>query len=798
MSSNKAFGRGTWGNGLIGRLRGRYYDGALYNNWLGPTTNIGDKGPIQRGRSLFGRIGSGIQGARLGARNARQSRLGAAFLGSENRKGFQGSATGTMGTMLGLGMLANYASPEAQGFLSAGSMVGMMNPLAGLAIGLGGTALTAKTAGGGALAGAGAGAAIGTMIAPGVGTVVGTVIGTVVGTTMGIINKAKDEKKKVREAMESLMNDVIVDNLKSMQVKMLDQGFVGKSAILSEAGAMSSDLKRVTDFMGQFGPGQSKEMVQAMFDNQKQLGISMSNEELETMLKRPEEASKMAAKHADKTDALNKMNKIYGNRLKELTSLTGKSEMEIEKMAMEMGVNLYDATADFNEILKKLGITTEMTREQMRGLQMDMAIKGLSVFDEKIKELDTPEVLDEQARAFRDMYDAAIDNKDTLSDKDLMTFFKDMMPNFLNFAGGGLQGALQAKKLFGKGGTEFKRKEMINGVEVTSPFFGMEDLFNKGAAGNAVQGYIDSTIATGSTQLGGNLNSMLYNAGGGKFQVDSKLFGTALQNMDADTAGMLVSAIQDGTLFADYNMENLTQQNIMDALSKFGVDPASIGLRASKTGDDLQISLDEMPDELRKTYEGIITLFQNFFDSRDSTVPEWMTNEFIKARAAELPPDTFSSRGKGIGDTVTSRLSQTMGRHSQMDGMITGKRTVTSAWRNFALGSPSSDHVMGRAYDLTGQNLGGYARLVRTGGGFAEFHGSNAGRHLHVVPGPGPYGDVVAPKPIGITPVSTGSGSTVINLTQNIQAGPNATPEAIAKMAVTHFKMMLDNERQRA
>ena len=798
LSSNKGYGRGTWGTGWIGRKRKQYYDSAFYNNWMAKQSNIGDNGPIQRGRSPIGRLISGIQGARIGARNIRASRLGAAFLGSETRKGFQGSATGTMGTMLGLGMLANYAAPEAQGFLSAGSMVGMMNPLAGLAIGLGGTAMTAKTLGGGALSGAGAGAAIGSMIAPGIGTVIGGIIGSAVGGAMGVINKAKDEKKKVKEAMTGMLDQVIVQNLKDIQFEMMSKGFAGKSAILAQSGEMSAGIKGLQDLYKTSGGGRS--FVEMLYKRRADFGIEMTTEQRDQMLKRPEEAGKVLDKQVDKLNALDKMNEVYGKRLKELTTMTGKSEMEVEKMAMEMGVNLYDATVDFNTILEKLGVTTKMTREQMRGLQMDMAIKGLSQFDEQIKTLEMPKVLSEQGRAFRDLVDAAKDAGDTVSDKDILTFFKDMIPNLLNYSGGGLQGLFAARKALGVGGTEYSRKQMVNGVEVTSPLYGLENLFTQGAAGQQIQGYLNTQIATQSRQLGGNLNSMLINAGGTgpKFQVNSDLFGQALASMDESQAAMLTSAIQSGGLFRDYNMEKLTMQDIQNVLASFGMNAGALGLRQRTDDDELTIAIDKMPDDLRTTYEGIIKMFGTFFDQREKNVPEWMTNEFIKARAAELEKDTYSPRGKGIGDTVTSRLSQTMARHSEMNGMLTGKRTVTSAWRNWGLGSPSSDHVTGRAYDLTGQNLGGYARLVRAGGGFAEFHGRNAGRHLHVVPGPGPYGDTGMPSLSRVSMPTVTGGGTTIQITQNIQGGPNASAEEVAKIAVREMKMVLDNERQRA
>ena len=104
---------------------------------------------------------------------------------------------------------------------------------------------------------------------------------------------------------------------------------------------------------------------------------------------------------------------------------------------------------------------------------------------------------------------------------------------------------------------------------------------------------------------------------------------------------------------------------------------------------------------------------------------------------------------------------------------------------------------MGRAYDLTGQNLGGYAKLVHANGGFAEFHGTNANRHLHVVPGPG-MGDTMVPKRMSGVGPSGVSANTNNSYTINVEAGPNATAEQIATLTMKKIKLMQDNQRQRS
>jgi hypothetical protein len=125
---------------------------------------------------------------------------------------------------------------------------------------------------------------------------------------------------------------------------------------------------------------------------------------------------------------------------------------------------------------------------------------------------------------------------------------------------------------------------------------------------------------------------------------------------------------------------------------------------------------------------------------------------------------------------------------------------MTSAFRTFGLGSPSSDHATGRAYDLTGQNLGAYSKLVHANGGFAEFHGTGGGRHLHVVPGPGPIGDTASPNSMAMAPQKSsamvGGGGVTVNM--NVYPGSNMNTKEFASMVITQLKAEMKNAEQRA
>lgn len=106
---------------------------------------------------------------------------------------------------------------------------------------------------------------------------------------------------------------------------------------------------------------------------------------------------------------------------------------------------------------------------------------------------------------------------------------------------------------------------------------------------------------------------------------------------------------------------------------------------------------------------------------------------FVKAPGVLAPVgDTAHPLGvgQGIGHAALA------GIHAKIASTVPGVQQLTSTVRGFALGSPDSDHRFGRAYDVAGSNLGQYAERVRAVGGFAELHGSGAGRHLHVVPAP--------------------------------------------------------------
>lgn len=207
-----------------------------------------------------------------------------------------------------------------------------------------------------------------------------------------------------------------------------------------------------------------------------------------------------------------------------------------------------------------------------------------------------------------------------------------------------------------------------------------------------------------------------------------------------------------------------------------------------------QTAIDLMSESEQGILEGLTKQWSEIAKSMSTgSAPNWFKE--VPTWWSQKPDwyggDTPTPKGLQH-DTPTSRVQQTLARHRQIDSQITGKRTVTSSLRNFNLGSLNSDHKTGRAYDLVGQNLGAYGVAVRKSGGFAEFHGGQADRHLHVVPG---TGDSSMPSIVGVQSSSSGPISNSFTITIN---GANQDPEAIANAVMDKIKRAQRSMSERA
>jgi hypothetical protein len=302
--------------------------------------------------------------------------------------------------------------------------------------------------------------------------------------------------------------------------------------------------------------------------------------------------------------------------------------------------------------------------------------------------------------------------------------------------------------------------------------------------------------------------------------VNSAMFGAAVVGADEAAKKSAESAAND---------ENLAKTAANDALANVGLDPETLNT-AIVTGADQLIN--NLTGDQKILYQSIQQSVQNGFSQLPSwytSAPTWwesgisitadgpnvvITPGGTRAPSAGPPPPGPSSEqnaqdlealleaqgvkvgnNPGPGDTTSSRLAATMASHARFNGMIAGKRAVTSSLRSWGLGSINSDHASGNAYDLTGQNLGAYQKLVNDQGGFAEFH-SAGGRHLHVVPGPGvPAGDSATPAMSGVAVSYSGPSNPTYNITVN---GANASPEQIAMAVMAKIEAKQRTSRERS
>jgi hypothetical protein len=718
-------------------------------------------------------------------------------------RGAMGSTTAKMGGSIALGMASQYMPEEAQGAMALGSMVSQINPLAGLGVAGLGTAMSARTAKGGALSGAVGGAATGAMIGsilPGVGTAVGAVVGTVVGglggMVMGALNREKEKAKKAKAVADKQISSIINT---SMSFSFRTAAMESKTGNVDEKGnPLPSATRRMFDnpikqLSRQNAYVNDKTTGEGAYDANgilkdtativKELtakGMRFSDQDIKDIEAKPQDyVNKLGSKGVENMKAMTAVQDKYNNRLDALRKMTGKSDQQLIELASSMGVNLGDATMDFKDMIDQLGLSIVKTKEEMQGLSISTVVDSLSVFDQAISKWETPKILDEMARTFRDKADAG-----NLTKMDKAQFLKDVgEQNTALFGTGGVAQA-QFEQSF-LNGDAFKKGGPLHGMDPKT-FTGDADMM----------ALLEQQKTTARTKLGqdyaGQINAVLQDRGFNQ-TIDASKFTSQFKNLSTDEMARVSKFVEGGMDMSNYRGPKSGAEAIAAVL---GIDPSKLGIADTSVNAEETAKLDTAALGIADATTKLIQQMDAFFQRDKENTPEWFTKEAFDA----ITRDTSTPRGSRIGDTTSSRLGVTMGRHSAMDGMLTGKRTVTSAYRTYGLGSINSDHATGRAYDLVGQNLGQYQRLVSAGGGFAEFHGTGGGRHLHVVPGPGAFGDTKVPvassnRPAPMVPGGRSGGDT--NYTFHIQSSENASPKQIADAVMMRIRETERSNRER-
>jgi hypothetical protein len=520
--------------------------------------------------------------------------------------------------------------------------------------------------------------------------------------------------------------------------------------------------------------------LKELYLKQSSIGMKISEKEFDDMMKKPGESlKKMRTDMENNEKAMAPLQEKYNGRMNELNRITGKTDTEINALAKDMGVNLMDSTKDFTEVLRELGLLTVKTVDELRAAMTDVYAQGLRGFDNILEKLEAPEILNETAKGFAQLARAS---GGKVSEKDKTKFVKDIMEQSVAYFGGDTQKAYaQTIESLGVGGSAYSG---------TGPLRGMEHLGL--LQSEDIKAVLDE-IETGFGEKNAlQLNAML---GNNDMSVDSQEFQKRFKNMDIDQQMQVKQILENGLGDSPAALKMIeaaggdTNQAILNAIG--------MGDLAMKKIEQPVLDMSEASLEIAKSTKALIEQMSIYFKKTDDAVPSWYTKEsFEKLIKGD---DTSTPRGKTFGDTTSSRLSQTMGRHASMDSALTGKRTVTSGYRNYGLGSINSDHVTGRAYDIVGQNLGQYQSLVKATGGFAEFHGVNSARHLHVVPGSGAMGDRSVPVMSGggvpTVQASSGGGSNSYNF--YVTGNQNASAQEIAEMVMLKVKEVERSNRER-
>lgn len=463
-----------------------------------------------------------------------------------------------------------------------------------------------------------------------------------------------------------------------------------------------------------------------------------------------------------------------------LAKMTGKTETEIMQLASKMDVDLGDPTKSLTEQMGKLGIATRKTAAEMRAAITDIQIASLNAFDEEIAR-----------RATSKAFTASFNNLKGLGETATIDDFKDfarkmtelliaenpdnpfaVLSGMRDFAAGNL-GAFGSMKDFGLAGAFSREGQAQAQTAYNTQLSQMSGLaMTQVLGGMAEQGFVFKNVGA-ADRLKGAIQSVFGNAAIG----------------DQDKTNLL-NYLRTGQLLDKEGRLDLSRMGSLgaagQALSTAISQPQNQGIFATETSKVYEIAGDVgFTDEASKKFANdIATAITTAFDNPEAwegQTPQWWSDMkkykwTVSNNTLQLVEgDTRSQRRGRVGDTSTSRaLGATMAAHSRFNSLLTGKRTITSALRFDNLGSMSSDHAAGRAYDLTGDNLGQYQRLISKAGGFAEFHGRGSSRHLHVVP---PIGGTKTSR------VADASGGGIMNqtVTVNVYGAPGQSEAVIAK-----------------
>lgn len=756
------------------------------------TANLSDApGDTYSKDSKMGRFGTGVRNAR--SKYFREPRTSARYQRLfGDGKNFKGKLNGTgasMGATMGLGLAASVAPKEMQGALALGSGLAAINPMLGVGVGLVGAGMQAGNPLGGALMGAAGGAALGAKFGPW-GAAIGGLGGALVGGIGSWWNKNKRKKQEAAKVGKDIVKQATDSMFDGMRDTLQNIGTVGlTSANIKKTIANASqpiidlqtNAKDALAYIERNGKDAFKNELQRQFDTKSgpfaqflpdQAAVDQATGDIDkflnTILSQSENNQKVQGYITDK----------YALKLKQLSKAMGKSEEDIISLAKETNTNLFDVKQSFADTFSSITKGLAVSQQEINGIfgdQMGGLMDKLRIVGEQDR---APSILDEIGRSMYEMGQTGPISVGDATDK-----INEMLSAFAQFYGGNNQQAFMSMmEQLGPNGLAFQQENgyfadpNVQAVLTSGP---IAEILKQAAAENLVTtgkvGMDQVTAAMGSLKSGG------MEGFGAVFESLPQMFSKLAQIDPAkyDNLQKFLDPTQQSDLRKGKGLDELSGQEILNVISD-QMGPLLTGELTFKKMDDsvanVQTDLEKLgikASEVAAAFESVVSILNEIAGGTPET-------DKIK--------DTRTPRG----DTASSRFNATFMKHQALSSMVTGKRQITSGVRNFNLGSINSDHVTGGALDLVGQNLGQYKSAVEANGGFAEFHGVNGARHLHVVPNARATGD-------SSTAVSVGSvgqdGSTMGGSTNNYSININGYNKSPQQLAAEVLALIKSNER---
>ncbi len=751
-----------------------------------------------------GRGGAGFPG-RVKAANTARTRYNAQHPGGGFLKGMGPAA------MLGIGSM--FVAPEAQGSMQTGAaiaslapMLGAAGPMAALAgVGIAGYGMmqNSRTAGGGALGGAMTGAAIGGAIGtviPVIGTAAGAIVGAIAGTVVGFVKgRANGEKIKVETAIDKYMGEqlnavaagLVQGRTSDIRTQLKEQ--LDRAKYISDINKeyFQGGRPLLNPFGGKHGRGQRKETAEQLVSEGK-----ITQAEADALIAAPGTYAKELTESADLlSKVVTPMLKKFDQAAGVASTTLGMTTDELLNLASAQGVDLYDQTTSLRDKFVQLGLAMNYTAEQVVGAMRDIAVNGVEGLMSRIERNMSPQRMDEITEGlYQDFQSGAVIGQDQMGQ-----YVNDML-NQLNIISPDtpLRNVGQLVALLGPNGTLFRAGNQLEGMgDAFGPFSDMIATMGADTQKDSATQITDMIVKQGL------FSGVAFN----RDEIQTKLSGLSLSQL-SDVSTALANGALSPEMLTGFTTPGIVGQMLRGAQTPYlqgGMSDLGISGVSYETLDPSKMTPDQMlalyGEEGMAIVHGMGTVVAAAFANEPNwyrDAPEWFSLATFKSMLdpngdGYIGDDTRTPRG----DTTSRRLGRTLRRHDYMDGMLTGKRNMTSSFRTDNLGSINSDHVTGRAYDLTGQNLGAYSQMVNRSGGFAEFHGRGGGRHLHVVPGETPVGDNTAPY-MGNVALSSGSSSSTSNYNITVQGSPGMDVNQLADAVMARLQRAERSNRERS